>query len=44
LGKEEDNESPDKLRAAAEIFLQQPDEGDGEEEMNIEHPTFNIEH
>jgi hypothetical protein len=31
LGKEEDNESPDKLRAAADAFLKQPDEGDGNE-------------
>jgi hypothetical protein len=31
LSKEEDNESPDKLRAAADAFLKQPDEGDGNE-------------
>jgi hypothetical protein len=31
LQAEEDNESPDKLRAAADAFLKQPDEGDGNE-------------
>jgi len=44
LEAEEDNESPDKLREKADAFLRQPDGGDGGEEMNIEHPTSNIEH
>ncbi len=37
LETEEDNESPDKLREKADEFLKQPEEEDGEEEMNIEH-------
>jgi hypothetical protein len=37
LEAEEDNESPDKLREKADAFLKQPEEEDGEEEMNIEH-------
>jgi hypothetical protein len=44
LEAEEDNESPDKLREKADAFLRQPDGEDGEQEMNIEHPTSNIEH
>jgi hypothetical protein len=30
IGAEEDNESPDKLREKADVFLKKPDEGDGE--------------
>ena len=37
LEAEEDNESPDKLREKADAFLRQPDEGDREQEMNIQH-------
>jgi hypothetical protein len=43
LEAEGDNESFDKLREKADLFLNQPDEVDGEVSSGEEHRTSNIE-